>query len=72
MRYDKGPQLTVGALKQALALIPDNVKVCVGIGDVVSEAHYLMNYDGKLLLLPDCYAENADEINIKTIISFQK
>ena len=34
MDYDKGPQLTVAQLKSYLKHIPDDVKICVGIGDV--------------------------------------
>ena len=70
MHYDKGPQLTVGKLKEYLAHIPDDVKVVVGIGDNKAPAHYLLNYDEQLMLHPDCYMQNASEVNIKTILSF--
>ena len=70
MHYDKGPQLTVGKLKEYLACIPDDVKICVGIGDEVEEAHYLLNQAGNLVLHPNCYMQNASEMNIKTILSF--
>ena len=72
MDYDKGPQITVGYLKRFLATIPDDVKICVGIGDASEAAHYLLNDNGMLLLHPDCYMQNANETNIKTMISFQK
>lgn len=70
MYYDKGPQLTVGKLKEHLACIPDDVKICIGIGSEVAELHYLLNQDGNLVLHPDCYMQNASEMNIKTILSF--
>ena len=72
MNYDKGPQLTAGDLKRYLAYIPDDVKICVGIGDEYAEAHYILNWNGKLTLHPNCYMQNASEVNLKTIISFQK
>lgn len=72
MDYDKGPQLTVATLKEYLSMIPDDVKICIGIGDARAEAHYLINDSGKLVIHPDCYMQNASEVNIKTIISFQK
>ena len=33
-------------------------------------AHYLLNYDEQLMLHSDCYMQNASEVNIKTILSF--
>lgn len=72
MYYDKGPQLTAGKLKEYLACIPDDVKICIGIGNEVEELHYLLNQDGDLVLHPDCYMQNASEVNIKTILSFNK
>ena len=38
MRYDKGPQLTVGMLKGFLSYIPDDIKIRVGIGEMNEEA----------------------------------
>ena len=70
MDYDKGPQLTVAQLKSYLKHIPDDVKICIGIGDVKAPAHYLLNHGGQLMLHPDCYMQNASEVNIKTILSF--
>ena len=70
MNYDKGPQLTAGRLKEYLACIPDDVKVRVGFGDDSAPAHYLMNCAGELVLHPDCYMLNAEENNIRTILSF--
>lgn len=70
MYYDKGPQLTAGKLKKYLACIPDDVKIYIGIGDEVAELHYILNQDGNLVLLSDCYMQNASEMNIKTILSF--
>ena len=70
MYYDKGPQLTVGKLKEYLACISDDVKICIEIGDKVVELHYLLNQGGNLVLLSDCYMQNASEMNIKTILSF--
>jgi len=72
MRYDKGPQITVGELKHYLACIPDDVKVCISIGDTIEELHYLENLNGKLLLLPDCYMQNAAEMNLYTMRSLMK
>lgn len=69
MYYDKGPQLTVGRLNEYLACIPDDVKICIGIGSEVAELHYLLNQDGNLVLHTDCYMQNASEINIKTVLS---
>ena len=70
MDYDKGTQLTAGKLKEYLACIPDDVKICIGIGDTNAPARYLLNYDGQLMLHTDCYMQNASEVNIKTILSF--
>ena len=70
MDYDKGPQLTVAQLKSYLKHIPDDVKICVGFGDNRAPAHYLLNEDGQLMLLPDCYMQNASEVNIRTMLSF--
>lgn len=70
MNYDKGPQLTVGMLKQYLAYIPDDVKIRVGVGDNAAELHYLQNWKGELLLHPDCYMMDAAESNLQTILSF--
>ena len=72
MDYDKGPQLTAGRLREYLACIPDNTKIRVGIGDVNAPAHYLIDWDGELVLHPDCYMQNASEINLKTIISLSR
>lgn len=72
MDYDKGPQLTVGKLKQYLANIPDNVKICVGIGDQNAPAHYLLNRSGELELHPDCYMQDAEFTNLMTVFSFNK
>lgn len=47
MDYDKGSQLTVAQLKSYLKHIPDDVKICIGIGDCNAPAHYLLNYDGR-------------------------
>lgn len=70
MDYDKGSQLTVAQLKSYLKHIPEDVKICIGIGDNEAPAHYLLNYDGQLMLHTDCYMQNASEVNIKTILSF--
>jgi len=70
MHYNKGEQLTVGMLKGYLAMIPDDVKICVGIGSEVVELHYLLNRDGNLLLHPDSYMTDAVEENWRTIMSF--
>lgn len=70
MKYNKGQQLTVGRLKEYLANIPDDVKICVGIGDQSAPAHYLLNRDGELELHPNCYMQDADITNLKTILSF--
>lgn len=70
MDYDRGPQLTVAQLKSYLKLIPDDVKICIGLGDVTAPAHYLLNHDGQLMLHTDCYMQNASEVNINTILSF--
>ena len=72
MYYDKGPQLTVGELKNYLSCIPDDVKICVGIGCERKPAHYLLNVNGDLVLHPNCYMQNASEVNLKTLISFKK
>ena len=70
MDYDKGSQLTVAQLRSYLKHIPDDVKICIGIGDVNAPAHYLLNNGGQLMLHTDCYMQNAAEVNIKTILSF--
>ena len=70
MTYDKGAQFTVERLKKYLDLIPDDVKICVGIGDDITPAHYLINRDGKLVICVDCYMQNADENNLITVLSF--
>lgn len=70
MDYEKGPQITVGRLKEYLACIPDDVKVSVGMGCEVSPLHYLLNWGGELLLHPDCYMQDANVTNLKTIMSF--
>lgn len=70
MNYDKGEQITAGILKEYLVLIPDDVKICVGIGDEKAPVHYLLNWDGQLMLHPDCYMQNAAETNLKTVLSF--
>ena len=70
MYYNKGEQLTVGMLKGYLAMIPDNVKILVGMGSEVAELHYLINHDGELLLHPDEYMQDAVEENIRTALSF--
>lgn len=70
MNYDKGYQLTVSQLKSYLKHIPDDVKICIGIGSDNAPAHYLLNYDGQLMLHSDCYMQNATETNIKTVLSF--
>ena len=72
MNYDKGPQLTAGRLKEYLACIPDNTKIRIGIGDVTAPAHYLMNWNGELMLHTDCYMQNASEVNLKTIITLSR
>lgn len=68
MHYDKGEQLTVGRLKEYLACLPDDVKVFVGIGSEISPAYYLLERNGGLLLHPDSWMQNADEINKNTIL----
>lgn len=70
MNYDKGPQLTVGMLKEYLAYIPDDVKIGVAIGDSYAQAHYIQNRAGELILLPDSYMQNAAEANFRTLLSF--
>ena len=70
MYYNKGPQLTVAQLKSYLKHVPDDVKIRVGIGDISAPAHYLLNHGGQLMLHTNCYMENASEVNIKTILSF--
>lgn len=70
MNYDKGPQLTVYQLKSYLKHIPDDVKICIGIGSDNAPAHYLLNYAGQLMIHSDCYMQNATETNIKTVLSF--
>ena len=70
MNYDKGSQLTVSQLKSYLNHIPNDVKICIGIGDVTAPAHYLLNHGGQLMIHSDCYMQNATETNIKTILSF--
>lgn len=70
MHYDKGPQLTVGMLKRYLSMIPDDVKISIGIGDARAPAHYIDKDGGQLLLHPDMYMINAAEHNLKTIIKF--
>ena len=72
MYYDKGPQITVGKLKEYLSYIPDDVPVEVGMGDNRGQLHYLENNGGALLLLPDCYMENAEVFNMKTVISLMQ
>ena len=72
MNYDKGEQLTVGRLKEYFSYIPNDVKVCVGIGDMRAPAHYILNDGGNLVLHPDSYMQNADETNVRTILSFNK
>ena len=70
MEYDKGSQLTVAQLRSYLKYIPDDVKIFIGIGDVNAPAHYLLNHGGQLMIHTDCYMQNAAEVNIKTILSF--
>lgn len=70
MGYDKGQQITVGRLKKFLSYIPDDTKVFVGIGDNYAPVHYLLNYDGNLVLHPDCYMIDAEENNFLTVLSF--
>ena len=70
MDYDRGAQLTVAQLRSYLKHIPDDVKICIGIGDVNAPAHYLLNNGGQLMIHTDCYMQNASEVNIKTILSF--
>ena len=70
MDYDRGEQITVGKLKEYLSLIPDDVKISVGIGDNVAPLHYLLNHRGELLLHPDSYMADAHTTNLKTILSF--
>ena len=70
MNYDKGPQLTVSQLKSYLEHIPNDVKICIGIGSDNAPAHYLLNYGGQLMIHSDCYMQNAIETNIKTVLSF--
>lgn len=72
MDYDKGPQLTVGRLKEYLACIPDNTKIRVGIGNENAPAHYLINMGDELILHPDCYMQNASEVNLRTIITLNR
>lgn len=72
MNYDKGEQLTVGRLKEYLNCIPNDVKVFIGIGSEREQAHYLLNEKGLLVFHSDCYMQNAEETNIRTVISFQK
>ena len=70
MHYDKGEQITVGKLKDYLALIPDDVKIYIGIGSEIAQLHYLLKYGNGLLLHPDSYMEDADETNLRTVLSF--
>jgi len=70
MDYDKGPQLTVALLKGYLSMIPDDVKICVGIGDAVEPLHYIDEYNGQLLLHPDMYMVDASKHNLLTIVKF--
>lgn len=72
MNYNKGEQFTVKKLKAYLDCIPDDVKVCVGLGDNIKPARYISNYDNKLTIESDIYMRDADENNLHTIISFQK
>lgn len=72
MTYDKGPQLTVGILKQYLAHIPDNVKVCFNDGQSNYEVHYILNKNGELTFAVDCYMQDANETNLRTLLSFNK
>ena len=70
MIYDKGKQITVGELKGYLSLIPDDVKIFVGIGANVAPLRCLLNHRGELLLHPVSYMVDADTANLKTILSF--
>lgn len=72
MIYDKGPQLTVGNLKQYLHSIPDDVKVRINMGDKSEEMHYLLNEGGELVLCVDCYMQDAYKTNLLTVLSFNK
>lgn len=72
MNYNKGEQFTVKQLKEYLNYIPDDVKVCIGLGDQKKPARYISNYDNKLIIESDIYMRDADENNLHTIISFQK
>ena len=72
MTYDKGEQFTVERLKKHLDYIPNDVKICVGIGDDINPAHYINNRDGKLVICVDCYMQDADENNLKTVLSFNQ
>ena len=70
MHYNKGEQLTVGMLRGYLCMIPDDVKIFVGVGSEVEELHYLLNHGGNLLLHTDSYMKDSVEENLKTVISF--
>lgn len=72
MTYDKGEQFTVERLKKYLDLIPDDVKICMGVGDDIKPAHYINNRGGKLVICVDCYMQDADENNLKTVLSFNQ
>lgn len=68
MNYDKGPQMTVRDLTDYLSLLPKDLPIYVGIGDMQAELHYLIPHKNGLCLCPDCYMQNVYENNIKTVL----
>ena len=68
----QGKQFTVKKLKAYLDCIPDDVKVCIGLGDQIKPARYISNYNNNLTIESDVYMRDANENNLFTIVNFQK
>jgi hypothetical protein len=70
MHYDKGKQLTVGELRRYLSIIPEDVKISIGLGDNTKSLHYFSKEGDELVLSHDIYMTNAWEHNLETLINF--
>ena len=72
MNYNKGEQITARMLRYYLSLIHEDTPISIGLGDVIKPVHYLSNVNGILVLVNDLYMVDAEDNNLKTVLSFIK
>lgn len=70
MTYSRRKQFTVDTLRNYLNAIPGEVKVFINWGEATAPACFIENNDGHLIITTDCYKAEPEEINTKTVLSF--